>query len=72
MKYRIVGVDNRAEYSKSKTFKEAKAWFEPNAEFEEEHSKWAEIEDIGDMREYLIREAQGMRPNWRIEDCKED
>lgn len=72
MKYRIVDADNRAEYSKPKTFEEVKAWFEPNTELEEEHSKWAEIEDIDDMREYLIREAQGMRPNWRIEDCKED
>jgi hypothetical protein len=72
MKYRIVDADNRAEYSKQKTFEEVKAWFEPNTELEEEHSKWAEIEDIDDMREYLIWEAQGMSPNWRIEDCKED
>lgn len=34
MKYRIVDADNRAEYSKPKTFEEVKAWFEPNAEFE--------------------------------------
>ena len=52
MKYRIVDVDNRAEYSKPKTFEEVKAWFEPNAEFEEEHDRWAEIQDIDDMREY--------------------
>lgn len=39
MKYRIVDVDNRAEYSKPKTFEEVKAWFEPNAEFEEDHDK---------------------------------
>lgn len=37
MKYRIVDADNRAEYSKPETFEEVKAWFEPNAEFEEEH-----------------------------------
>lgn len=72
MKYRIVDADNRAEYSKPKTFEEVKAWFEPNAELEEEHNKWAKIEDIDDMREYLIWEAQGMRPNWKIEDCEED
>lgn len=54
---------------KPKTFEEVKAWFEPNAELEEEHSRWTEIEDIDDMREYLIWEAQGMRPNYRIEDC---
>lgn len=72
MKYRIVDADNRAEYSKPKTFEEVKAWFEPNAEFEEEHNKWAKIEDIDDMKEYLIWEAKGMRPNWRIEDCEED
>lgn len=59
MKYRIVDADNRAEYSKPKTF-------------EEEHNKWAKIEDIDDMRDYLIWEAQGMRPNWKIEDCEED
>lgn len=29
MKYRIVDADNRAEYSKPKTFEEVKAWFEP-------------------------------------------
>lgn len=46
MKYRIVDADNRAEYSKPKTFEEVKAWFEPNAELEEEHNKWAEIQDI--------------------------
>lgn len=45
---------------------------EPNTELEEEHSKWAEIEDIDDMGEYLAWEAQGMRPNYRIEDCEED
>ena len=72
MKYRIVDADNRAEYSKSKTFEEVKAWFEPSAELEEEHDKWAEIQDIDGMRDYLIWEAQEMRPNWRIEDCKED
>lgn len=72
MKYRIVDVDNKAEYSKPKTFEEVKAWFEPNAEFEEEHDRWAEIQDIDDMREYLIWEARGMRPNDRIEDCEED
>lgn len=32
MKYRIVDVDNRAAYSKPKTFAEVKALFEPNAE----------------------------------------
>lgn len=48
MKYRIVDADNRAEYSKPKTFEEVKAWFEPNAELEEEHNKWAEIQDIDD------------------------
>ena len=31
----------------------------------------AEIEDIDDMREYLVWEAQGMRPNYSIEDCPE-
>ena len=30
-----------------------------------------QIEDIDDMREYLVWEAQGMRPNYRIEDCPE-
>ena len=35
MKYRIVDADNRAEYSKPKTFEEVKAWFEPNTELEE-------------------------------------
>lgn len=69
MKYRIVDADNRAECSKPKTFEEVKAWFEPSAEFKEDHDKWAEIQDIDDMRDYLIWEAQGMRPNWRIEDC---
>lgn len=54
MKYRIIDADNRAAYSKPKTFAEVKAWFEPNAELTEEHSKWAEIEDIDDMREYLV------------------
>ena len=29
------------------------------------------VEDIDDMREYLVWEAQGMRPNYRIEDCPE-
>lgn len=72
MKYRIVDADNRAECSKPKTFEEVKAWFEPSAEFEEDHDKWAEIQDIDDMRDYLTWEAQGMRPNWRIEDCEED
>ena len=66
MKYRIVDVDNRAEYSKPKTFEEVKAWFEPNAEFEEEHDRWAEIQDIDDMREYLIWEARGMRVEYTI------
>lgn len=32
MKYRIVDADNRAEYSKPKTFEEVKAWFEPSFE----------------------------------------
>lgn len=41
-------------------------------EYEEEHGKWAEIEDIDGMKDYLVWEAQGMRPNWRIEDCKDD
>lgn len=50
MKYRIVDADNRAECSKPKTFEEVKAWFEPSAEFEEDHDKWAEIQDIDDMR----------------------
>ena len=68
MKYRIVDVDNRAEYSKPKTFEEVKAWFEPNAEFEEEHDRWAEIRDIDDMREYLIWEARGMRVEYIIEE----
>lgn len=68
MKYRIVDVDNRAEYSKPKTFEEVKAWFEPNAEFEEEHDRWAEIQDIDDMREYLIWEARGMRVEYIIEE----
>lgn len=68
MKYRIVDVVNSASYSKPKTFEEVKAWFEPNAEFEEEHNKWTEIQDIDDMREYLIWESQGMMPNWRIEE----
>nr|DAO86345.1 MAG TPA: hypothetical protein [Caudoviricetes sp.] len=27
---------------------------------------------VDDMRDYLIWEAQGMRPNWKIEDCEED
>lgn len=72
MKYRIIDADNRAAYSKPKTFAEVKAWFEPNAELTEEHSKWEEVEDIDDMREYLVWEAQGMRPNYRIEDCPED
>ena len=86
MKYRIINVDNRASYSKLMSFEEvkawfepnveldeehSKAWFEPNVELDEEHSKWAEIEDIDDMREYLVWEAQGMRPNYRIEDCPE-
>lgn len=57
MKYRVFDVDNRAECSKPKTFEEVKAWFEPNAEFEEDHDKWAEIQDIDDMRDYLIWEA---------------
>ena len=68
MKYRIVDADNRAEYSKPKTFEEVKAWFEPNAEFEEEHDRWAEIQDIDDMREYLIWEARGMRVEYIIEE----
>lgn len=68
MKYRIINVDNRASYSKLMSFEEVKAWFEPNVELDEEHSKWAEIDD---MREYLVWEAQGMRPNYRIEDCPE-
>lgn len=68
MKYRIVDVDNKAEYSKPKTFEEVKAWFEPNAEFEEEHDRWAEIQDIDDMRDYLIWEAQGMRVEYIIEE----
>lgn len=63
---------NAAISGKPKTFEEVKAWFEPNAEFEEEHGKWAEIEDIDDMKDYLVWEAQGMRPNWRIEDCEDD
>lgn len=68
MKYRIVDADNRAEYSKPKTFEEVKAWFEPNAEFEEEYDRWAKIQDIDDMREYLIREARGMRVEYIIEE----
>jgi hypothetical protein len=71
MKYRIVDVGNKAAYSKPMSFAEVKAWFEPNANLDEEHIKWAEIEDIDDMREYLVWEAQGMRPNYRIEDCLE-
>lgn len=71
MKYRIVDADNRASYSKPMRFTEVKAWFEPNVDLDEEHSKWAEIEDIDDMREYLVWEAQGMRPNYRIEDYPE-
>lgn len=39
MKYRIIDVDNKAAYSKPKTFAEVKAWFEPNAELTEEHDK---------------------------------
>ena len=70
MKYRIVDVDNRAEYSKPKTFEEVKAWFEPNAEFKEEHDRWAEIQDIDDMREYLIWEARGMRVEYIIEEVE--
>lgn len=54
MKYRIVDVGNKASYSKPMRFAEVKAWFEPNADLDEEHSKWAEIEDIEDMREYLV------------------
>lgn len=68
MKYRIVDVDNKAEYSKPKTFEEVKAWFEPNAEFEEEHNRWAKIRDIDDMRGYLIWEARGMRVEYIIEE----
>lgn len=71
MKYRIVDADNKAVYSEPMSLAEVKAWFEPNADLDEEHSKWAEIEDINDMREYLIWEAQGMRPNYRIEDYPE-
>lgn len=71
MKYRIIDADNRAAYGKPKTFAEVKAWFEPNAELTEEHDKWSEVEDIENMREYLVWEAQGMRPNYRIEDCPE-
>lgn len=71
MKYRIVNADNRASYNKPMSFAEVKAWFEPNADLDEEHDKWAEIENIDDMREYLVWEAQGMRPNYRIEDCPE-
>lgn len=71
MKYRITDVDNRTSYSKPMSFEKVKAWFEPNVDLDEEHSKWAEIEDIDDMREYLVWEAQGMRPNYRIEDCPE-
>ena len=72
MKYRIVDVDNRDSYSKPMSFEEVKVWFEPNVELDEEHSKWTEVEDIDDMKEYLIWEAQGMRPNYRIEECPED
>lgn len=72
MKYRIVDVDNRATYSKPMGFEKVKEWFEPNAELDEEYAKWSEIEDIDDMREYLIWEVQGVRPNYRIEDCPED
>ena len=36
MKYRIVNADNRAEYSKPKTFEEVKAWFEPNMRITQE------------------------------------
>lgn len=43
MKYRITDVDNRASYSKLMSFEEIKAWFEPNVDLDEEHSKWAEI-----------------------------
>ena len=43
MKYRITDVDNRAFYSKLMSFEEIKAWFEPNVDLDEEHSKWAEI-----------------------------
>lgn len=71
MKYRIVDVDNKAAYSKPMNFAEVKAWLEPNADLDEEHDKWAEIEDVDDIREYLVWEAQGMRPNYRIEDCPE-
>lgn len=71
--YIVISDNNEEIYNtKKKTFEEVKAWFEPSAELEEEHDKWAEIQDIDDMRDYLIWEAQGMRPNWRIEDCKED
>lgn len=47
MKYRIVDADNKAEYSKPKTFEEVKAWFEPNAEIDELERKFClfEIED---------------------------
>lgn len=72
MKYRIIDVDNRASYSKPMSFAEVKAWFEPNVELDEEHSKWTEVEDIDDMKEYLIWEAHGMKPNYRIEECPED
>ena len=72
MKYRIVDVDNRESSSKLMRFDEVKTWFEPNVELDEEHSKWTEVEDIDDMKEYLIWEAQGMRPNYRIEECPED
>lgn len=38
MKYRIVDVGNKAAYSKPMSFAEVKAWFEPNADLDEEHS----------------------------------
>lgn len=58
----------RQTYGDDKNFK----WFEDKMKDDgEEHGKWAEIEDINDMREYLVWEAQGMRPNYRIEDYPE-
>lgn len=70
VKYHIIEKHNRnaREELKSYSFDELKDFFEPNEEFEESHSKWEEIEDLFDLREFLEHEADGMEVEYTIEE----
>lgn len=70
MKYRIVDADNKAEYSKPKTFEEVKAWFEPNAELEGEHDKWAEIQEKMDAIAVLMDDETREKVHHELAPCE--